>query len=130
MNWLGGPNTIGSASTCDVQFVMQREAQSAGKVLWLPAGEILPNETHVASPTPVLLHETGLLFSSDNLQLVRDEEVLVTLADGKSNTYRFSRRMLLRTSLLHIYVLLLRSRPQLTWWQPNRQIVTSFMQMV
>jgi 8-oxo-dGTP pyrophosphatase MutT (NUDIX family) len=72
--------SFGSASAGDIQFVMQREAQS-GKV-WFPAGGLLPNETHVSSIARVLLCETGLPFSSGDLALIRDEVISITLSDG------------------------------------------------
>jgi hypothetical protein len=71
---------FGSASEGDVQFA-QSEAQY-GKV-WFPARGILRNETHVAKGTRVMLRETGLPFSRYDLQLVRDEVLSITLADGK-----------------------------------------------
>jgi hypothetical protein len=62
-----------SASKSDVQFVMQREAQYV-KVCFVG---ILPNnEKHVVGPSRVLLlRETGLSSSSNDLQLVRHEVV-------------------------------------------------------
>jgi hypothetical protein len=75
---------IASASARIIQFVPQREAQS-GKV-WFPASGILPNETISAAAAQVLLRETGLTFSSDDVQLVRDEVVSITLADGEKTS--------------------------------------------
>jgi hypothetical protein len=49
----------------------------------LPAGGISPSETHVVAAARVLLREIGVVFSSDDLQLVRDEGVSITLSDGK-----------------------------------------------
>jgi hypothetical protein len=49
---------VRGASAGDVQFVLQREAQS-GKV-WFPAGGILPNATNVVKATQVLLRETAV----------------------------------------------------------------------
>jgi hypothetical protein len=68
---------VGSASAGDVQFVMQCDAKS-GEV-WFLTCRILPNETHVVAAARVLLRETGLQFSRDDLQLVRDEVVSITL---------------------------------------------------
>jgi hypothetical protein len=50
--------------------------------VWFPAGGILPNEIHLVATTRVFLRETSLLFSSDDLQLVRDEIVPIALSDG------------------------------------------------
>jgi hypothetical protein len=57
--------SVGSAFIVDIQFVMQREAQP--DMVWFFASVILPIEAHVASLAPVLLCETGLPFSSDDL---------------------------------------------------------------
>jgi hypothetical protein len=72
--------SVGSALGGDIQFDLQRQARS-GKV-WFPVRGKLPNETHVAAECRVLLPITGLSFSSDDLQLVRDEVVSITLSDG------------------------------------------------
>jgi hypothetical protein len=70
---------VGSAWACDVQFILQREAQS-GKV-WLPARGVFLEETHVVTTARVLLHEAALPLSSDDLKLVRDEVLSITLSD-------------------------------------------------
>jgi hypothetical protein len=57
--------SVGSVLGGDIQFVLQREAKS-GKV-WFSTAGMLPNETHAASTSRVLLRETGLPFSSDDL---------------------------------------------------------------
>jgi hypothetical protein len=44
--------------------------------------EFLPNETYVTTAARVLLRETGLPFSSGDLQLVRDEAVSIMLSDS------------------------------------------------
>jgi hypothetical protein len=104
---------------------MQSEAQSCK--VWFLDGGMLPNETHVAGAARVLFRETGLPFSSDDLLLVRDEVLSITLADVKKQHVRVLRRLLLGTSLLHIYAPLLRSRQQLTLWRPSWQILASFL---
>jgi hypothetical protein len=72
---------VGSVSTCHAQFAMQREAQF-GTVLF-PTDRILPNERHVAAQG--LSRETNMPFSSDDLHLVRDEVVWITLTGGKKH---------------------------------------------
>jgi hypothetical protein len=53
-----------------MQLALQREAQSRN--VFCPVGGILSNETLVARVAWVLLHESGIKFSNDDLQLVRD----------------------------------------------------------
>jgi hypothetical protein len=45
--------------------------------------EILFNETHVASVARVVLLKIGMPFSSDDLELVRDQIVSITLSNGE-----------------------------------------------
>jgi hypothetical protein len=78
----------------------------------------------------MLLRKTGMPLSSDNFQLARGEKFRLRYRMARSNTYRFSRRPLHRTSLLRIYVPRLRSRQFLTLWRPSWRIVTSFILML
>jgi hypothetical protein len=70
---------VESALSGDVQFIMQRGAQS-GK-MWFPDGAILPNETYAGGASRVLFCETGLPLSSDDVHVVRYEKVSITLSD-------------------------------------------------
>jgi hypothetical protein len=79
----------------------------------------------------VMLRETCLPFSSDNLQLERNDVVPITLTGGKKHHVSiFSSSAPSHFIASHIYVPLLRSRQRLTMWRPNWRIVKSFQLML
>jgi 8-oxo-dGTP pyrophosphatase MutT (NUDIX family) len=79
---------VGGTKLLDLKLVLQREPRS-GKT-WFPAGSILPNEEHVDVVVRELHEETGLIMTPDDLTLLSDALVLVTLPQGRQLVYVYS----------------------------------------
>jgi 8-oxo-dGTP pyrophosphatase MutT (NUDIX family) len=79
---------IGGTKLSDVKLVLQREPRS-GKT-WFPACSILPNDEHVDAAVRELHEETGLILTPDDLTLLSDASLLVTLPQGRQLVYVYS----------------------------------------
>jgi ADP-ribose pyrophosphatase YjhB (NUDIX family) len=79
---------VGGTKLPDVKLVLQREPRS-GKT-WFPAGSILPNEEPVDATVRELHEETGLVLTPDDLTLLSDAPVRVTLPQGRQLVYVYS----------------------------------------
>jgi 8-oxo-dGTP pyrophosphatase MutT (NUDIX family) len=72
---------VGGTKLLDLKPVLQREPRS-GKT-WFPVGSILPNEEPVDADVRELHEETGLILTPNDLTLLSDAPVLVTLPQGR-----------------------------------------------
>jgi 8-oxo-dGTP pyrophosphatase MutT (NUDIX family) len=79
---------VGGTKSLDLKLVLQREPRS-GKT-WFPAGSILPNEELVDAAVRELHEDTGLILTPDDLTLLSDAPVLVTLPQGQQLVYVYS----------------------------------------
>jgi 8-oxo-dGTP pyrophosphatase MutT (NUDIX family) len=79
---------VGGTKSSDLKLVLQREPRS-GKT-WFPAGSILHDEEHVDALVRELHEETGLVLTPDDLTLLSDAPVLVTLPQGRQLVYVYS----------------------------------------
>jgi 8-oxo-dGTP pyrophosphatase MutT (NUDIX family) len=79
---------VGGTKPSDLKLVLQREPRS-GKT-WFPAGSVLPNEEHVDAVVRELHEETGLVLTPDDLTVLSDEPVRVTLPQGRHLVYVYS----------------------------------------
>jgi ADP-ribose pyrophosphatase YjhB (NUDIX family) len=79
---------VGGTKSLDSKLIFQREPRS-GKT-WFPVGSILPNEEYVDAVVRELHEETGLILTPDDLTLLSDEHVIVTLPRGRQLVYVYS----------------------------------------
>jgi ADP-ribose pyrophosphatase YjhB (NUDIX family) len=79
---------VGGTKLSDVKLVLQREPRF-GKT-WFPIGSILPNEEHVDAVVRELHEETGLVMIPDDLTVLSDAHVRVTLPQGRHLVYVYS----------------------------------------
>jgi ADP-ribose pyrophosphatase YjhB (NUDIX family) len=79
---------VGGTKPSDLKLVLQREPRS-GKA-WFPSGSVLPNEEPVDAAVRELHEETGLILTPDDLTLLSDAPVVVTLPQGRLLVYVYS----------------------------------------
>jgi 8-oxo-dGTP pyrophosphatase MutT (NUDIX family) len=79
---------VGGTRPSEVKLVLQREPRS-GKT-WFPAGSILPNEEPVDAAVRELHEETGLVLTPDDLTMLSEAPVRVTLPQGRQLVYVYS----------------------------------------
>jgi 8-oxo-dGTP pyrophosphatase MutT (NUDIX family) len=79
---------VGGTKQLDLKLVLQREPRS-GKT-WFPAGLILPNKERVDVVVRELHEETGLILTPNDLTLLSDASVVVTLPQGRQLVYVYS----------------------------------------
>jgi 8-oxo-dGTP pyrophosphatase MutT (NUDIX family) len=80
---------IGGSKASDIKLVLQRELRTSKT--WFHAGSILPYEEHVDAAVRKLHEETGLSLNSDNLTLLSNYPVRVSLHERKHQlVYVFS----------------------------------------
>jgi 8-oxo-dGTP pyrophosphatase MutT (NUDIX family) len=81
--------SVGGSNASGIKLVLQREPRT-GKSLFL-AGSILPNEEHVDVAVRELFEETGHPLTSDDLTMLRNKPVRVSLPEGEHHlVYAFS----------------------------------------
>jgi 8-oxo-dGTP pyrophosphatase MutT (NUDIX family) len=81
---------VGESKASDINLVLQRGPRTAGKTQF-PTCSILPNEEHVDVDVRELLEEAGLTLTLDDLTLLSDAPVRVSLPEGQRQlVYVFS----------------------------------------
>jgi 8-oxo-dGTP pyrophosphatase MutT (NUDIX family) len=72
---------VGGSKASDKKIVLQREPRSGNT--WISAGSILPNEDHVDVAARELREETGLTLTCDDLTLLSNNPVRVSLPESE-----------------------------------------------
>jgi 8-oxo-dGTP pyrophosphatase MutT (NUDIX family) len=72
---------VGGTKLSDIKIVLQREPRT-GKT-WFPPGSVAANEEPVDVAVRELHEETGLTLTPDDLTLLSDAHVRVTLPNGQ-----------------------------------------------
>jgi 8-oxo-dGTP pyrophosphatase MutT (NUDIX family) len=109
---------VGGTKLSDVKVELQREPRS-GKT-WFPASSILPIEEPVDVAVRELHEETGLVLTPDDLTLMSDAHVRVTLPQGRQLVYVYSASIPVMFATRTTYAHLLRLRRLL---QHSRQLI-------
>jgi 8-oxo-dGTP pyrophosphatase MutT (NUDIX family) len=121
---------VGGSKASDIKLVLQREPRTAKT--WFLAGPILLNDEHADLAARELLEEIGLTLTPDDLTILSNGPVRVSLLEGKHELvyvflayvpdFRYPTWKLTYALLLSFCKVLLLNRPFIV------KILTSFQQ--